>query len=132
MTDHYSVFDYSYVGLSRGGEQAFAAPSKLLASMACGKPILASAMGDTGALVLRSRAGIVVPQGEPNLLQQALRRIAAEGPSSARALGEVALDYYRRELSAGVRIDHLESLLTGALNARAIPRPTARLSRADP
>ena len=111
MTEYSAVPDVSFVGLSPGGQAAFAAPSKVLAIMACGKPILAAASGDTASLVEGALAGTVVKPGDQDALTAALGSIETLGREGLSQMGARALRYSRQELSADTGIDRLESIL---------------------
>lgn len=114
MTAYAAVPDISFVGLSPGGQAAFAAPSKVGAIMLCGKPILAMASGDTADLVSRSGAGLLVPPGDVGQLREALGRIARAPRTQLRQIGAKGLQFGRQELSAQSGIERLEQILAEA------------------
>lgn len=111
MGEYAAVPDISYVGLSRGGQAALAYPSKIPAIMACGKPILASAAGDTAELIRASGSGVIIPPGDSRALLQALQQVGCEQRSTLAAWGRLARKYYDEHLSSSAGLDRLEGLL---------------------
>lgn len=75
-------------------------PSKVLAYLAAGRPVLAAVPRDceTARLLQRARAGIIVPPGDAPGLAAAIRSLAADR-EQARRLGQAARDHAVRELS---------------------------------
>ncbi len=55
-------------------------------AMACGKPVIASAVGGLQETVAEDRTGILVPPGDPIRLAHAIRRIL-DDPAAAAAMG---------------------------------------------
>lgn len=115
MTEYAAVPDISYVGLSNGGQQAFAAPSKIPAIMACARPLIAEVGGDSAALIHQSGAGWVIRPGDAQGLGYALRTAAAQGRPGLRRMGAAAREYYLKNLSAESGIARVESLLQNAI-----------------
>ena len=62
-------------------------PLKLFEAMACGTPVVATDLAGQRELVLESKAGILVPPGDPQALARAVRAIV-EDPASAERMGE--------------------------------------------
>ena len=71
-----------------------AAPSKLLAYMAAGKPIVATVnqSSEAGELISRSGCGVLVPPEEPAQLAAALRRLH-EHPETHSQMGAAGRDF---------------------------------------
>lgn len=61
-------------------------PAKILANMACGKPVLYSGAGEGARLVEQAQAGIVTPPQDAQALAHAVRQLMAE-PLYAAQLG---------------------------------------------
>ena len=101
-------------------------PVTVLEAMACGAPVLATAVGGVAEEV--GDAGVVVPPADAQALAAALRRLAAD-PAQRRALGEAGL---RRcaELYDGRRVARLHAELYAELAARG-PARRPRQARAD-
>jgi glycosyltransferase involved in cell wall biosynthesis len=78
----------------RPGVREMALPSKLGAYFAAGRPVIAAAdaESETAKEVDRSRAGRVVPPGEPDALARSLLELRSE-PEKARTFGQDGLAY---------------------------------------
>lgn len=77
-----------------------AVPSKLTSYFASGTPVVAATdlEGIVGQLVAESGAGIVVPAGKPELLLDAVTRIASDA-ALAKACSDAARDYWFTQMS---------------------------------
>ena len=72
-------------------------PLKILESMAMGRPIVASAIGDIPQLVLDGRAGLLVPPGDADALASAAQRLLSDpkmGSQLGAAARECAVQYH--------------------------------------
>jgi glycosyltransferase involved in cell wall biosynthesis len=91
------------------------APTKLAEFLACGVPVIATpGVGDTEALLMENRAGILVRPGDPAGYHRALRELRAlrrEGPELARRCRRVAEEW----LSLGAAARSLEALYVEVL-----------------
>ena len=67
--------------------------------MACGRPVLAAAAGETARIVLEAGAGWTVKPGDSIGLVNALRQAHAMGHVGLGSLGAAARSYYERENS---------------------------------
>ncbi|MBA3405614.1 MAG: glycosyltransferase family 4 protein [Gemmatimonadaceae bacterium] len=91
-----------------------ARPAKMLAIMACARPVLYSGAGEGAALIDRARAGIVTPPGDAEALARAARAIV-EDPRSAAAMGANGRRFVERELSWPALVDSWLAQLDVAL-----------------
>lgn len=73
-------------------------PAKVLAIMACGKPVLYSGAGEGAELVRTADSGIVVPPEDPRALADAIRRLVAN-PTEAARLGSNGRRHVEAHLS---------------------------------
>lgn len=71
-------------------------PQVLLAALAAGRPVVATAVGGTPSLVRSGENGLLVPAEDPRALAQAIARLLAD-PAEAQALGQAAKDRVRAE-----------------------------------
>jgi glycosyltransferase involved in cell wall biosynthesis len=90
--------------------------------MACGAPVVASAIGGITDHVAHGQTGLLVPAGSPEDLAAALRTLLAD-PERARRLGREAARYAR----AAVDWDVLVPRIRGEVYRAALaPGPTTR------
>jgi D-inositol-3-phosphate glycosyltransferase len=65
-----------------------------LEAMACGTPVIASQVGGLAYLVRDGKTGYVVPEGNPEALKQALKKLI-EAPALREQMCDQAVDYAR-------------------------------------
>jgi glycosyltransferase involved in cell wall biosynthesis len=98
-------------------------PSKVQATLAAGRPVVAAVCGDASRLVTDSGAGFTVPPGDAGALAAALRRMVEMGRQRREQLGRLGRAYYLDRLSERVNSTALSGLLcdaAGAATARRI------------
>jgi histidinol-phosphate phosphatase family protein len=69
-----------------------------LEAMACGRPVVGSAVGGVRYTVVAGRTGLLVPPKDPRALAQALAALRAD-PARAAAMGEAGLRRVRSEFT---------------------------------
>jgi len=74
-------------------------PLVVLEAMQHGKPVVATAVGGTGEIVVDGETGLLIPLRDPASLAAALRRLL-DDPEQARRLGEAGRQRARRLFSA--------------------------------
>jgi glycosyltransferase involved in cell wall biosynthesis len=84
-------------------------PSKLVDSMATGRPVLLAAAGESARILALSGAGLAVPPEDPEALAAAVRWLAAH-PAEAVEMGRRGREFAARRLR-GVQAERLEQLL---------------------
>ncbi len=89
-------------------------PSKLQATLAAGRPILGALTGDAADVVTRSGGGVVVSQGSPQAMAEAICKLADSPASEVSAMGQRGHDFYRTNYSEDVTVRRLLSLLQRA------------------
>jgi colanic acid biosynthesis glycosyl transferase WcaI len=89
-------------------------PSKVQATLATGRPIVASVPGDAARLVDASGAGVAVRPGDPVALAAALRKMYRLSEPERQALGRRGRRFYLDTLSERVGSAALSGLLTKA------------------
>ncbi|GIJ76819.1 Glycosyltransferase involved in cell wall bisynthesis [Micromonospora phaseoli] len=111
MPELYAAADYQLVVLRDLPALRSTVPAKLQAALSCGSPVVASAGGDTAALVERARAGLSCPPEDWASLADRFW-LAAHIPASARAeMGRRGREAYLREMSLSAGVDRIEGLL---------------------
>jgi D-inositol-3-phosphate glycosyltransferase len=96
-----------------------------LEAMACGTPVVASAVGGLTDTVADRVTGVLVPPRDPDALAAALRELAAD-PWRRLAYGEAGLERVRRRYSWRHAAERLAALYTEVAGAGAARRPAAR------
>jgi putative colanic acid biosynthesis glycosyltransferase WcaI len=96
-------------------------PSKLGASLAVGKPVIATTTEDSELGQAIAGAGIVVPPEDPVRLAQAIRDLAADAPRRA-ALGAAGRRRAQQEMEMGSILERVERRLL-TLARRPTPAP---------
>lgn len=89
-------------------------PARILATMACGKPVIYSGAGEGARMVDAAEAGIVVPPQDPDALAGAVAAVV-DDPERAAVLGANGRRYVETELSwdrlVGAWLDQLTERL---------------------
>ena len=96
-----------------------AIPSKTIAYMACGRPILMAVEGDAAELVAAAGAGIVCPSEDPGRLADAVRRLFGTSPSERAAMGASGRERFVKHYSRAVLLDRYEGLLQEISGSRS-------------
>jgi colanic acid biosynthesis glycosyl transferase WcaI len=95
----YHSFDLCFVPLAPVPELQETIPSKIFEIMACERPVLASAAGETQRLVDAAGCGVVVPPGDADAVAAAVRRFRSLPTEAQRAFGSRGRDYVGRHYS---------------------------------
>lgn len=98
---------------TQGEQSLVSVPSKLIAYMLAGRPVLAMVLknSDTAELITGARAGWVIPPDDPAGAAAALKTIAAIPPEELRASGARALDYALHHLTREANLPRMIQLL---------------------
>ncbi|MFJ6194509.1 glycosyltransferase family 4 protein [Micromonospora sp. NPDC092111] len=111
MPELYAAADYQLVMLRDLPELRGTVPGKVQSALACAAPVVASAGGDTAALVERARAGLSCPPEDWAALADRFW-LASTIPLPARAeMGRRGRETYLREMSLRAGVDRIEALL---------------------
>ena len=86
-------------------------PSKMMAYMACGRPILMAVEGDAAELISEAGGGIACPSEDPGRLADAVRRLFGMSPSEREAMGAAGREWFVKHYSRAVLLDRYETLL---------------------
>ena len=84
-------------------------PAKLQSYMACGKPIVASASGETARIVEEAHCGVCSPIGDADALAGAIERLMAD--DGLAAMGENARSYFEKHFVREKLLDDFDRCL---------------------
>jgi glycosyltransferase involved in cell wall biosynthesis len=113
-----SIGDLHLVSLNDHPLASMTLPSKLPATLASARPVLAVATGETARVVRDAGAGWTVAPGDTEGLIDALHQAHAGGRARTDCLGIAGRRYYERELSTEHGVDTIETLLTQLASSR--------------
>ena len=87
-------------------------PAKLQSYMACGKPILAAATGETRRIINEAECGKACGLGDEEALAQAVDELTRETPENMRRMSENAMHYCQNFFEKKKLLDEMERYLT--------------------
>lgn len=93
-------------------------PSKVQASLAAGRPVLAHAPGDVAELVARAGAGLAAPPGDIAGTAAVVRQFCAADEDRLRQWGQAARRCYEQEFAPAAGVARLEEMLVAAIDRR--------------
>lgn len=118
MPDFFRAADALLVHLRPSMIAAHAIPTKILAYLAAGKPIICAVPGAAAELVTAAAAGPVVPPGEPHALAATIRELAALPPETRERMGASGRCHLERHFRKDRVIDEYEAVLRELAEAR--------------
>jgi len=118
--------DALLVVLRPGTLTDLALPTKTLAYLAAGRPVLVAAGGAAEQLVRECDAGLIVRPGEPQDLALAVSQLAAMAPHEREFMGQRGRDWVSARFTRELLVDRLEALLLEAMGESHNPRSTNR------
>lgn len=86
-------------------------PNKLITSLECGKPILASIGGD-GHKILEQSGGAFFVKEDPESIAEGYRKILSSREDDAKEMGEKNLSYFKEHFEFERILDQLEEILS--------------------
>lgn len=110
MSKFFSHADAMLVTLKKEAIFELTVPAKLQAYMACGKPILTMLDGEGSKIVKEAEAGLVANSGDAEKLAANILEIYKKSPEERAALGENALNYYKRVFERDKLFDEVENM----------------------
>ena len=96
---------------------AGALPTKFFEIMACGRPVVAAAIGEVPAVLVASGAGWAVPPGNPEALAEAIGRLALLPAEERAAMGARGTRYVAERFHRGVLAEQYLAVLESAAGA---------------
>jgi len=96
--------------------------NKLFDYLAAGRPTIVAAVGEMEELVREADAGIVVPPGRPDLLADAILRLARLAPEDRQRLGENGRRYVIKHCQRRHLADRILQVFTDVIRKRGSTR----------
>jgi glycosyltransferase involved in cell wall biosynthesis len=87
----------------------------LLEAMACGTPVIGSAVGGIPEIIQEGTTGFLIPPGDVGALAERLRWIL-QHPDQARQIGESARKFARELFSEELYVKHYSDLIQKSLS----------------
>lgn len=112
MPKFYSMADAMIVTLANNDLISYTLPGKIQSYMAAGKAVIASANGETKAVVDEAGCGACAPAEDEKELARIADEMAAAGDFAR--MGQNARDYYDKHFTKKNHIDLIEKMLTEA------------------
>ena len=109
MPEFYSLADACIVALGKGDLSA-TLPGKVQTYLAAGKPIIASADGETKDVINAAKCGYCSPAGDASALAENIEKFIA---GDKLRLSNNALEYYCKQFSKQVFVEKIEKILEG-------------------
>jgi len=117
MPRFFALADVLLVHLKRDPLFEITIPSKTLAYLACGRPILGVVAGDPADVIRQAGAGIICPQEDPAALAQLVRSLCAMPPAEREAMGQAGRQAFLANYTRRVLVGRYEALLTEVAKA---------------
>lgn len=106
--------DVLLVHLRRSELSRWVIPTKTLAYLAAGKPVLMAMEGAAADLVREAGAGVIVPSDDPQQLVNALRSLAAMPASERDAYGHAGKTFLQKTMTRQIVVPQYEEVLRRA------------------
>jgi glycosyltransferase involved in cell wall biosynthesis len=87
-------------------------PSKIMAYLACSRPIVCAINGEAAEVVRKAGAGLCCPPGDAAALAQSMRSVYEMTPEHRRVLGASGRDAYLAQYTLGVQAQRIERILS--------------------
>lgn len=103
--------DALLVHLKKSKISEFVIPSKTMAYLAAGKPIIMATEGASADIVGRARAGVTVEPENPESLASAIRQLAALSPEQLSNIGQAGREYFLANYSKALVMQQYEETI---------------------
>ena len=111
MPRFYALADVLLVHLKRDPLFEITIPSKTLAYLACGRPILGVVSGDPADVIRNAGAGVICPQENPTALARTVRELYAMPAEQRESLGQAGRRAFLANYTRQVLVDRYAELL---------------------
>jgi glycosyltransferase involved in cell wall biosynthesis len=120
LPSYLSIADIALVTLRPAGVTRGARPAKTFVMMAAAKPVILAAEGEAEELIVSSRAGVIVPPGEPDRFASAILAMD-ENPEAARQMGLRGLAFVRENFEWSILVGNWLNQLHAAGSSKTAP-----------
>jgi glycosyltransferase involved in cell wall biosynthesis len=110
MPQFFALADALLVHLRADPLFAITIPSKTIAYLACGRPIISVTEGDAANLVRQARAGVVCAPENPSALADTVRSLYKLSPQQRSQMGEAGRLAYLGSFTRQILMDRYEAL----------------------
>lgn len=111
ISEIFSASDFSFVSLQENEIFSMTIPAKLQSSMACGKPILLSASGESKDIVIKAECGYASDAGDVNHLIENIKKIVKLDKNQIEKLGNNSRNYFENNFEKEKLLDSMDSFL---------------------
>lgn len=118
MPYFFALADVLLVHLKRDPLFEITIPSKTLAYMACGRPILMAAAGDAAEVVRDAGAGLICAPQDPQTLADTVRTFYTMPASERERLGQSGREAFLKHYTQRTLMDQYEALFTEIVYGR--------------
>ncbi len=88
-------------------------PSKTIAYMACGRPVLMAVEGDAADVIRTAGAGVTCRSGDAKDLIETVRQLRSMDRAELEKMGRAGREAFLASFSQGVLLDRYEAILSG-------------------
>lgn len=110
MPHFFALAEALLVHLKRDPLFAITIPSKTIAYLACGRPIISVTEGDAATVVREAEAGLICPPDDPAALAEAVRCLYRMSVEERKHLGEAGRSAYLKQYTRRGLMDRYEAL----------------------
>jgi len=120
MPGIYALADVLLVHLRKDPLFAITIPSKTIAYLASGRPILVSVEGDAAEVVLAARAGVACPPEDPKALADRVRDLRSMSENKREEMGRNGREAFLASFTRKILVDRFENLFSDIARKRRI------------
>lgn len=118
IREFFALADVLLIHLKRDPLFKLQIPSKTMAYLACGRPILCAVSGEAERIVLDAQAGVSCPPEDPVAMAELLRELYLLPKPVREAMGTRGREAYLTKYTKAIQIDHIENVLSGVIQSR--------------
>jgi len=115
MPHFFALADVLLVHLKRDPLFEITIPSKTIAYLACGRPIISCVAGDAAELIRGTGAGLICPPENPETLAQSVRDLHAMSAERREAMGKAGRRAFLADYTRSKLICRYENLFTSVV-----------------